>query len=335
MLGIPCSKVFWLFTIEVFRSFFIRASLLSFHKIFQQTRWLWNSFQLLLSFLFWLQWLGWTWAPLAVVGKTEEEKQGGEKAYEFWCEHRLRGLWDTESSRKGLWSISEHKKRREQTRNKSSRTITGWDHLVKEQIDTEGHLVFQNDTVVRVPSEWATKTTYCVSAVRETGKCVMQFRHGLLKNKCTFVFKFCSLKAWAFLSLRIHYFKTTHSFLMLVKWGVSVLPTHYVLKVKNFCCCPRKFTTSYLTQEAWYSFKCKMQEACPSEHFFSLKTVDLQLCSLASRGGLYSKEQGAPTSPLFLTVEKRTLWPGRAYTSGLMGATGIAQELPAWLWVTL
>lgn len=91
-------------------------------------------------------------------------------------------------------SISEHKKRGEQTRNKCSRRIAEWGHLLKEQIDAEGCFVFQNDTVVHVPSEWATKTTSTVSMLsEEIRKCVMQFRHGLFKSKYTFVLKFWSL----------------------------------------------------------------------------------------------------------------------------------------------
>ena len=66
--------------------------------------------------------------------------------------------------------------------------------MVKEQIDAECSLVFQNDTVVHVLSEGATETTSTVSVLsKETGKCVM---HGDMV--------YFKISALLFLSFRVY-----------------------------------------------------------------------------------------------------------------------------------
>lgn len=55
----------------------------------------------------------------------------------------------------------------------------------------------------------------------------------------------------------------------------------------------------------------------PVRASLSLKTIDLQLCSLAPERGLHNRKQGAPTLPLFPAAEKGALWSGTAVTQEL------------------
>lgn len=61
---------------------------------------------------------------------------------------------------------------------------------------------------------------------------------------------------------------------------------------------------------------------------FSLKTIDLQHCFLASRRASNTIGRRVLLTPLSLTMGKGSLWSSRAHHRGWMGAVEVAQGLP-------
>ena len=182
--------------------------------------------------------------------RAEREKLEGKVA-------RACGDRDREAS--GIWEAAgrgycPHLSKRGDRNKPETRAQGGWQgggHRVKAQTDAHGCLVCQHDTVVHVVS--------CVSVLKANRK----IRDGLLKNRCTFVFKASRLQG---VSLACVFTSLKQPILPCCSLRDGFVFSLHLKARKNFCWLPKK--TRYISLDigsVWHSFECKMQEACPSE----------------------------------------------------------------------